>query len=371
MAFSFIRFFILTCIGVLTLCLLANNPARACYDAKSSHPVQTPPDAQLNTGGIDTADIVFIGIVIRDESSPSPTYRVVAPIKGAQPGDIFHAPSATDCDIHTAGELWFYEFTKPSSSYVDRLRVKVLTALGLSWTEDTGRINYGVYTEAKLRDACGNIVSPLKAAQLKEEYHIDIASTPRFDLPALLAKADKGDADAQDDLREYYECRNDNSNASTWGRKAEYQRSIAPARAGDPHAAAIVGWSYSEGIATGVPDNEAAVKWLQMAVPAGDPLALTTLAHLYLRGDGVARDPAQAVFLLTILMRQSLGFPAPLDVCPSTHPRHDRNEDEVHSCEAAAHTLSPQQLADIRAKLAAWEKAHCAIPNTPFPCRRH
>jgi len=362
---------------VFVLLVVCSPTALACQRGvgPNQSPASPATDSELNVSDIAAADIAFVGVLVRDTTHSFPTYRVIGSVKGAKPGDIVQGKNQigyTCADSHDPGSVWFYQFTNPASSPWDRFRIKALELTGMAWTEDTSREKYGVYVETKLRDACGNVTSPKKMEQLKNTFHIDISSMPRFNLPALLDKADKGDADAQSDLEQYYDCRKDESNAKKWAHKAAYTRSISAAHSGDVHAAAVLGWSYANGVATGTPDYVNAAQWLKMAVPAGDPLALTTLAHMYLDGNGVPKDPAQAVFLLTVFMRQGMGFPKAIALCPGRASQDVMrfDKDEVLSCERAAEGLAANQIDTVKSEVISWQSTHCTIPGTAFPCHK-
>lgn len=115
--------------------------------------------------------------------------------------------------------------------------------------------------------------------------------------------------------------------------KGEYRSAIdqarGPAAAGDTQAQYLLGRAYADGLGVvGDPDEaevwltraadhghvmpartlgqyylrahrkSAAAAWLDVAAKAGDAPAMAMLAGLYLDGDGVAKDPAQAYSLL-------------------------------------------------------------------------
>jgi TPR repeat protein len=110
------------------------------------------------------------------------------------------------------------------------------------------------------------------------------------DLAGLLARAEKGDAEAQLLLagRYYFGdgVRQDYAEAARWLRKA--------AERGNPIAQNNLGVCYEkgEGVAK---DSAEAVKWYRKAADQGDATAQNNLGVFYLKGEGVAKDSAEAV----------------------------------------------------------------------------
>ena len=107
---------------------------------------------------------------------------------------------------------------------------------------------------------------------------------------ATMAKAEKGDAQAQCNIGTRYEMgrgvTKDDVEAVKWYRKAADQ--------GNAPAQFYLGFMYAEG--NGVAKDEAeAVKWYRKAADQGDAHAQFYLGNRYASGRGVAKDEAEAV----------------------------------------------------------------------------
>ncbi|HWE84901.1 MAG TPA: tetratricopeptide repeat protein [Terracidiphilus sp.] len=116
--------------------------------------------------------------------------------------------------------------------------------------------------------------------------------------PALLAKANGGDAAAQVAVGEKYaqaaggsqdrdEATDDWKQAFAWYQKAANKSDIA----GEIHLADA--YSYGRGVTR---DKEKAAEWYRKAADHGDPGAQGTLAMLYTLGQGVPQSDADAYF---------------------------------------------------------------------------
>jgi len=69
---------------------------------------------------------------------------------------------------------------------------------------------------------------------------------------------------------------------------------LKAAEAGHAKARTNIGYAYAAG--EGVPrDPKEAVRWFRMAAAQGDPVAMDDLGYAYLNGDGVAKSPAEAI----------------------------------------------------------------------------
>ncbi len=118
--------------------------------------------------------------------------------------------------------------------------------------------------------------------------------------PALLAKANSGDAAAQVAVGEQYaqaaatasdnaQMAGDYQQEIAWYRKAADQNNIS----GEMHMAAL----YRDGGGDTIPrDMEQAASWYRRAADQGDPTAQGTLGVLYSMGQGVPRSDADAYF---------------------------------------------------------------------------
>ncbi len=118
--------------------------------------------------------------------------------------------------------------------------------------------------------------------------------------PALLAKANNGDAAAQVAVGEQYahaaasehdkaQMAGDYQQELAWYRKAADQNNIS----GEMHLAVL----YRDGGGNTIPrDMEQAASWYRRAADQGDPTAQGTLAVLYSMGQGVPRSDADAYF---------------------------------------------------------------------------
>ncbi|MFZ0338410.1 MAG: tetratricopeptide repeat protein [Terracidiphilus sp.] len=118
--------------------------------------------------------------------------------------------------------------------------------------------------------------------------------------PALLAKANSGDATAQVAVGEQYaqaadsehdktQMASDYQQELTWYRKAADQNNIAA----EMHLAVL----YRDGGGNTIPrDMEQAASWYRRAADQGDPTAQGVLGVLYSMGQGVPRSDADAYF---------------------------------------------------------------------------
>jgi hypothetical protein len=171
------------------------------------------------------------------------------------------------------------------------------------------------------------------------------AQTPAID-PALLAKANAGDAAAQvqlgDNSRaagdavphnpmqsvEYY------MQAIEWYRKAVNQGSIA----GQMHLAAL----YRDG-GKGFPrDMAQAVEWYRKAAEQGDVTAQATLGVLYSIGQGVPHDDMEAYYWL--------------DLAASV--KGPNQEKYAASRQLVGTHITTGQLEEVQDRVAAWIAAH-------------
>jgi TPR repeat protein len=171
------------------------------------------------------------------------------------------------------------------------------------------------------------------------------AQAPAID-PALLAKANAGDAPAQVQLgdnsraagdavphnpmqsAEYYK------QAIAWYRKAADRGSIA----GQMHLAAL----YRDG-GKGFPrDMAQAVEWYRKAAEQGDVTAQATLGVLYSIGQGVPRDDVEAYYWL--------------DLAASV--KGPNQEKYAASRQLVGTHITTGQLEEVQDRVAAWIAAH-------------
>lgn len=171
------------------------------------------------------------------------------------------------------------------------------------------------------------------------------AQTPAID-PALLAKANAGDAAAQvqlgDNARaagdaiphnpmlsaEYYK------QAIAWYRKAADQGSIA----GQMHLAAL----YRDGGKNFSRDMTQAVDWYRKAAEQGDVKAQATLGVLYSVGLGVPHDDVEAYYWL--------------DLAASV--KGPNQEKYAASRQLIGTHITTGQLEEVQDRVAAWIAAH-------------
>jgi hypothetical protein len=128
-----------------------------------------------------------------------------------------------------------------------------------------------------------------------------VAQTAAID-PALLSKANAGDAAAQVQVGESYaagsgpartakQAAEDYRQAAEWYRKAAAQDNIA----GEMHLAAL--YRDGKGVAR---DMEQAAGWYRKAAEQGDATAQATLGVLYSMGQGVPRNDVEAYYWLDL-----------------------------------------------------------------------
>jgi TPR repeat protein len=198
--------------------------------------------------------------------------------------------------------------------------------------------------------------------------------------PALLAKAEAGDAKTQYMLgKMYYNghgVRRDYAQAAVWFRKASEQ--------GDPDSQYMLGGLYHYG--RGVPqDDTQAVAWFKKAAEQGYVDAESFLSTCYSAGWGVAQDDVQSVVWLRKAAEQGdatsqymlgwayeahdVGIPKDyaeayfwLDVAASGEvTRKNRKEALKRRNEAASH-LTPADLSRVQERVRKWFEDHPVKP---------
>jgi TPR repeat protein len=126
----------------------------------------------------------------------------------------------------------------------------------------------------------------------------EVATSPKpsaDDIPALIKKAESGDAAAQSKLGFFYHIGNgvpkDDVLAVSWYRKAAEQ--------GDVHAQYFLGLCYTKGL--GVPkDDVQAVNWFRKAAEQGYDKAQYFLGLCYAKGLGVPKDDVLSYMWLNL-----------------------------------------------------------------------
>jgi hypothetical protein len=202
------------------------------------------------------------------------------------------------------------------------------------------------------------------------------AQNKRID-PALLAKANGGDAGAQYQLGYMYYhgdgVRRDYSQAEFWYRNAAEQ--------GDPDSQLKLGGLYHFG--RGVPQDSAeAFAWSMKAAEQGKSDAEFFIAACYTAGWGVAQDDAQAVVWLRKAAEQGdafsqymlgrayeIGLGGPkdyaeayfwLDLAASEKIKDTKRKEVINGRDEAALHLSPADQARVQERADEWRKNHPA-----------
>jgi hypothetical protein len=164
--------------------------------------------------------------------------------------------------------------------------------------------------------------------------------------PALLAKANAGDAAAQVAMGEHYaqaaatdhdkaQMAGDFQQEIAWYRKAAEQSNIA----GEMHLAAL----YRDGGGKTIPrDMEQAASWYRRAADQGDPTAQGTLGVLYSMGQGVPHSDVEAYFWL--------------DLAASV--KGPNQEKYAANRQMIGEHITADELSDVQDRVAAWKAAH-------------
>jgi len=157
--------------------------------------------------------------------------------------------------------------------------------------------------------------------------------------PALLAKANAGDATAQIQVGECYEdakgVARDGKQAADWYRKAADQKSIS----GELHLAEL----YRDGDGKNFPrDIEQAAGWYRKAADQGDAGAQGTLGMLYTLGQGVPRSDVDAYFWLDLAA----------SVTSPNQAQYVANRQNVGT------RITAEELADVQDRETQWKAAH-------------
>ncbi len=164
--------------------------------------------------------------------------------------------------------------------------------------------------------------------------------------PALLAKANGGDATAQVAVGEQYaqaaasehdkaQMAGDYQQELAWYRKAAGQNNIS----GEMHLAAL----YRDGGGKTVPrDMEQAASWYRRAADQGDPTAQGMLAVLYSMGQGVPHSDPDAYFW----------FDLAASVKGPNQEKYAANRQMI------GERITADELSDVQDRVAAWKAAH-------------
>jgi hypothetical protein len=164
--------------------------------------------------------------------------------------------------------------------------------------------------------------------------------------PAVLAKANAGDAAAQVAVGEQYaqaaatehdkaQTADDYQQALAWYRKAAGQNNIS----GEMHLAAL----YRDGGGKTIPrDMEQAASWYRRAADQGDPTAQGTLGVLYSMGQGVPHSDVEAYFWL--------------DLAASV--KGPNQEKYAANRQMIGERITADELSDVQDRVAAWKAAH-------------
>ncbi len=171
------------------------------------------------------------------------------------------------------------------------------------------------------------------------------ATNSRVD-PALLAKANSGDAAAQVAVGEQYaqaaaaehdktQMAGDYQQELAWYRKAAEQNNIP----GEMHMAVF----YRDGGGDTIPrDMEQAASWYRRAADQGDPTAQGTLGVLYSMGQGVPRSDADAYFWFDL----AAGVKGP------------NQEKYAANRQMIGERITADELSAEQDRVAAWKAAH-------------
>jgi TPR repeat protein len=166
--------------------------------------------------------------------------------------------------------------------------------------------------------------------------------TKASDLPALKAKADAGDAEAQHELGRIFSLGEivppDKTESMKWYRKAADQ--------GHAKAQVEIGEMYFDGIGV-KQDGAEGLKWLLKAAEQGNGHAPLRLYDRYWRGVGVKQDYAEAYFWASVGFAELNGL-------------FKNNNKDFYEKVAALGGLTSEKKAAIDKRVEEWKKAHPA-----------
>ncbi len=152
--------------------------------------------------------------------------------------------------------------------------------------------------------------------------------------PAVLTKANAGDAAAQVQMGENCAAQHDYVQAAAWYKKAADQDNAA----GEVHLAVL----YRDG-GKGLPrDMTQAAAWYRKAADQGDADAQGTLGMLYTLGQGVERSDVEAYFWLDLAA----------SVKGLNQAQYAANRQVVGT------RITADELADVQDRVTKWKAAH-------------
>lgn len=156
--------------------------------------------------------------------------------------------------------------------------------------------------------------------------------------PALLAKANSGDAAAQVRVGECFasgkDAMRDLKQAAEWYRKAAEKSDIG----GEIHLAAL----YRDGGKNFPRDMAQAAEWYRKAAEQGDATAQATLGVLYSIGQGVPKSDSKAYFWLDL----------------AAAVKGPNQEKYLANRQLIGTHLTVDELADVKDRVAKWLAAH-------------
>jgi hypothetical protein len=151
--------------------------------------------------------------------------------------------------------------------------------------------------------------------------------------PALLAKANAGDAAAQVQVGESYAAARDYKQAAEWYRKAAEQGNIA----GEVHIANL--YRDGQGVAR---DKAQAASWYRKAADQGDAGAQGTLAMLYTLGQGVPQSDVEAYYWFDL----------------AAAVKTPKQEQYIVNRQNIGTRITADELAEVQERVAKWKAAH-------------
>lgn len=161
--------------------------------------------------------------------------------------------------------------------------------------------------------------------------------------PAVLAKANAGDAAAQVQAGEAQAAAHDLQQAAAWYTKAANQGNIS----GEIHLAAL----YRDG-GKGFPrDITQAAAWYRKAADQGDPAAQGTMGMLCMLGQGVERSDVEAYYWLDLAA----------SVKGPNQAQYAANRQNVGT------RITADELAGVEDRVAKWKAAHPRPDSLPDP----
>lgn len=156
--------------------------------------------------------------------------------------------------------------------------------------------------------------------------------------PAVLAKANAGDAAAQVKVGESYAADHDLAQAAAWYTKAANHEAGKDAIGAELHLAAL----FRDG-GNGFPrDMAQAAAWYRKAAEQGDAGAEGTLGMLYTLGQGVERSDVEAYYWLDL----------------AAAVKSPNQEQYAANRQVVGTRITADELADVESRVAKWKAAH-------------